>query len=312
MTHSSASEFREKLISLFGSRVRENERLSKHTTFGIGGPADLFVEVRTVEEMVAAVNLCEEFAAEYFMLGGGSNLLVSDDGYRGTVIKSKVDHFLRDRNNVTVGSGHNLESFVDRVCSLGLGGIEMLAGIKGTVGGAIYGNAGAYGEAISDCFVSANILKPGGVPRVEKKNYFEFSYRNSILKRVDEVVLEVNFQFEDGSVEHLLKRKREILEDRERKHPKTDCSAGCFFKNIEKSDEQYGKLSAGSLLEQVGAKEIKIGKAAVFPGHANILVNLGDAKAEDIKELAMILKNRVKDRFGYILEEEVTYLGNFS
>jgi UDP-N-acetylmuramate dehydrogenase len=296
----------------FGSRLISGEPLSEHTTFGVGGPADLFLEVTSIDEMAHAVALCEQHGDNYFILGGGSNLLVSDSGYRGVVIKSCIRHLKRQESDVTVGSGLWLEEFVDRVCSFGLAGIEMLAGIKGTVGGAVYGNAGAYGGSISDCLVSATILKPGQMARVENRNYFEFSYRNSILKRTREIVLEVHFRFANGSAEQLQSKKREILRLRERKHPTTDCSAGCFFKNIEKPDEEHGKLSTGTLLEQVGAKEMTIGQAGVFERHANILINLGGAKADDIRELAMILKQKVKDRFGYTLEEEVTYLGNFN
>jgi len=132
------------LSAAFGSRLIRGERLSRHTTFGVGGPADLFLEVATIDEMVAAVDICERHGKEYFIIGGGSNLLVSDKGYRGTVIKSSICHFERNGVNVTVGSGFNLEEFVNKVCSLGLAGVETLAGIKGTVGGAVYGNAGAY------------------------------------------------------------------------------------------------------------------------------------------------------------------------
>jgi UDP-N-acetylmuramate dehydrogenase len=300
------------LSARFGSKLIREEPLSRHTTFGIGGPADLFIEVNSVDEMVTAVGLCERHDQEYFIIGGGSNLLVSDDGYRGVVLKSSICHFERRGTEVTVGSGFNLEEFVDRVCSLDLAGVETLAGIKGTVGGAVFGNAGAYGGSISDCFASAKILKPGGAPRVEGKNYFEFSYRNSILKRTREIILEASFRFLNGSAEQLLKKKQEILQTREERHPTTDCSAGCFFKNIEKPDEKYGKLSTGMLLERVGAKAMTVGKAGVFANHANILVNLGGAKADEIRELAMILKKKVKDQFGYSLEEEITYLGDFS
>ena len=312
MIDKSGTTLFEDLSAQFGSKLIREEPLSRHTTFGVGGPADLFIEVTSVDEMVTAVNLCELHGQEYFIIGGGSNLLVSDSGYRGVVLKSGVCRFQRDGTDVTVGSGFNLEEFVDRVCSLDLAGVETLAGIKGTVGGAVFGNAGAYGGSISDCFVSARILKPGEAPRVEGKNYFEFSYRNSILKRTREIVLEVSFRFLNGSAAQLLKKKQDILQTREEKHPTTDCSAGCFFKNIEKPDEKYGKLSTGMLLERIGAKEMRVGEAGVFPNHANILVNLGGAKADDIRELAMVLKKKVKDQFGYSLEEEITYLGDFN
>lgn len=312
MLDKSGTSIFEDLSAQFGSKLIREEPLSRHTTFGVGGPADLFIEVTSVDEMVTAVNLCERHGQDYFIIGGGSNLLVSDNGYRGVMLKSSICHFEREGADVTVGSGFNLEEFVERLCSLGLAGVETLAGIKGTVGGAIFGNAGAYGGSISDCFASAKILKPGETPRLEGKNYFEFSYRDSILKRSREIVLDVSFRFLNGSAEQLLMKRQEILQTREERHPTIDCSAGCFFKNIEKPDEKYGKLSTGMLLERVGAKEMTVGKAGVFPYHANILVNLGDAKADDIRELAMILKKKVKDQFGYSLEEEITYLGDFS
>ncbi len=312
MQHGSKAAVGKELSLHFGQRLIRGESLSGHTTFGIGGPADLFVEVTDIDEMVTAVNMCERYGQEYFVMGGGSNVLVSDNGYRGIVIKSGIRHFSRDGSDVTVGSGTDLDEFVDRVCSLGLAGVEMLAGIKGTVGGAIFGNAGAYGGSISDCLVWARVLRPGEHPRQEDKNYFAFSYRNSILKRTREILLEARFRFDDGSAEDLQTKRREILQLRESRLPTTDCSAGCFFKNIEKPDEKYGKLSAGMLLEQVGAKEMTVRQAGVFQRHANILVNLGGAKADDIRELARILKQKVKDRFGYTLEEEITYLGNFS
>lgn len=296
----------------FGSRLLRAEPLSEHTTFGVGGPADFFLEVTQLDEMIDAVDLCETLGADYFILGGGSNLLVADEGYRGVVLKSGIRHFRRQDNDVIVGSGFDLEEFVDRICSLGLAGVEMLAGIKGTVGGAIYGNAGAYGGWISDCLISASLLKPGERQRAVDKNYFEFSYRNSILKKTGEIVLEAEFRFRDGSAEELQSKRQEVLRSREKRIPMTDCSAGCFFKNIEKPDEQYGKLSTGALLEEIGAKEMMVGNAGVYPGHANILVNLGGAKADDIRELAMKLKRKVKDRFGYDLVEEITYLGNFN
>jgi len=300
------------LKARFGAVAVEDEPLSKHTTFGIGGPADMLVTITLVEDMVDALKLCEQHRAEYFILGGGSNLLVSDSGYRGIVIKTQIEHFRNSGGNLTVGSGHELESMIDKVCALGLGGMEMLIGIKGSVGGAIYGNAGAYGGTISDHFVSATIVTPGQQPRMEPKKYFEFSYRNSILKRSREIILEANFELPADSTERLTERKREILNLRAERHPETDCSAGCFFKNIEKPDEKYGKLSAGMLLEKVGAKDASVGKAGVHQNHANILVNLGGARAEDVRELAAMLKKRVKDKFGYTLEEEITYLGSFS
>jgi len=300
------------LQSLFGKRLIAGEPLSRHTTFGIGGPADLYIEACSADEVTFAVNECIAHGIEYFVLGGGSNILASDKGYRGVIIKCALEGITIEGNRVTVAAGHNLEKFVAHVARHGLAGVEMLAGIKGSVGGAVYGNAGAYGGAISDKLVTATILKPGGQPRNESKNYFDFSYRSSILKKTKEIVLEVVFDFDTADPQQLLETIEEIEADRAKKHPETDCSAGCFFKNIEKADEQYGKLPAGRLLDGIGAKMERIGSAGVFRNHANILVNLGDAKADDVRRLAMKLKEKVMKEYGYTLEEEITYLGDFS
>ena len=145
----------------------------------------------------------------------------------------------------------------------------------------------------------------------ESNKYFAFSYRNSILKQTKEIVLQAKLRYNREEPEELLRKQEEILKLRNQKHPTTDCSAGCFFKNIEKPDEPYGKLAAGFLLEKVGAKEMQIGGAGVFERHANILINSsGTASAADVRKLAEILKKRVKDKFGYNLEEEITFLGD--
>jgi UDP-N-acetylmuramate dehydrogenase len=302
----------EKLKSRFGGDFKTNEPMSDHTTFGIGGPASGYVRVTNEADFVDAVNICVASGQEYFILGGGSNLLVSDKGYCGVIIHTLLEHFEQEGDEINVGSGYDLEDLIEKLCTMGLGGVEMLAGIKGSVGGAVYGNAGAYGGAISDCLVSARIFRPGSEARVEYKNYFEFAYRDSILKRTKEIVIDARFRLKRRTPESLLQKRHEILNMRAERHPKTDCSAGCFFKNIEKPDEKYGKLAAGYLLDQVGAKQARVGNAGVHVNHANILVNLGGATADDVRRLSLELKTRVKEKFGYILEEEITLLGDFS
>jgi UDP-N-acetylmuramate dehydrogenase len=303
---------RDEIELRFGNAMIVDEPLSKHTTFGVGGPASIYLEVHTKQEMKDAVSICQRHDADYFVIGGGSNLLVSDDGFYGVIIRCAIDHFVQDGNRITVGGGFDLDTFVEKACELGLGGVQMLAGIKGTIGGAIFGNAGAYGGAISDHFVSAALLRPRSDERTENKYYFEFSYRDSILKRTREVVLEATFELTGEDTAQLQKERLDILEQRSKKHPETDCSAGCFFRNIEKPDEEHGKLAAGYLLEQVGAKTLRVGNAGVYENHANILVNLGGATADDIRKLAMELKKMVRNKSGYDLDEEITYLGNFN
>ncbi len=295
----------------FGGNMVANEPLSKHTTLGVGGPASIYIEARTKQDMIDAVSICRKHNSEYFVIGGGSNLLVSDDGFHGVIIHCAIDHFIQDGDRITVGGGYDLDTFVEKTCELGLAGVQMLSGIKGTIGGAICGNAGAYGGTISDHFESATLLNHASYVHSEDKYYFEFSYRNSILKRTREVVLEATFALTTDDATQLQKERLDIIEKRSKRHPKTDCSAGCFFRNIEKPDEKYGKLAAGHLLEKVGAKKLRVGNAGVYENHANILVNLGGATADEVRRLAMELKKMVKDQFGYDLNEEITYLGNF-
>jgi UDP-N-acetylmuramate dehydrogenase len=301
------SQFQQK----FGDNFYLDHPLAGYTTFKIGGPARYFVECHQREDIIAAVNLAHGLEMDYFIIGGGSNLLISDQGYPGLIIHIAVNGLEVEDTSVIVDAGYGWEYLVDFCCRQGLAGMESMAGIKGTVGGAVYGNAGAFGTSVADILARTELLSPGSEPRWEQNKYFAFSYRNSILKRTKEIVLRVRFDLVKDSPRGLLSKQDEILALRSQKHPCEDRSAGCFFKNIEKPGEPYGKLAAGALLEKVGAKEMQIGGAKVSEKHANILLNSGKASAADIKRLADILKEKVKSEFGYILEEEITFLGDY-
>ncbi|MBD3219536.1 MAG: UDP-N-acetylmuramate dehydrogenase [candidate division Zixibacteria bacterium] len=295
----------------FGDKFRENHILADYTTFGIGGPARMFIYCDNREDIIDAVNLAHENRMDFFIVGGGSNLLISDKGYPGLIIHIASTGLDITENYIEVESGYDWEELVDLTCREGLDGLVGMAGIKGQVGGAVYGNAGAFGTSVADILIEAEILKPGEEPRWEKNNYFAFSYRNSILKKTKEIVLRARFDYKREEPAILLKKQDEILELRNQRHPEKDCSAGCFFKNIEKPDEPFGKLAAGFLLEKVGAKQMHIGGARVFDKHANILINAsGKARAADVRKLAEALKKKVKDEYGYDLEEEITFLGD--
>jgi len=294
----------------FGERFLIDHPLADYTTLKVGGPARFFVECHEREDIIDAVNMALDHKIDHFILGGGSNLLISDRGYSGLVIHIATGGFKIDGEDVFVDAGYGWEALVDNCCKNGLAGLEELAGIKGTVGGAIYGNAGAFGQAVAETLTQAEIFFPGQKPRWERNNYFAFSYRSSILKQTKEIVLRAQFHLSTDSPQDLLSKQDEILALRSRKHPLQDFSAGCFFKNIDKAEEPHGKLAVGALLEKVGAKKMQVGGAKVSEKHANILINSGTATAEDIKKLADILKDRVKNEFGYILEEEITFLGD--
>jgi len=297
------------LKSRFRDELKVNEPLGPYTTFGIGGPADFFVRARTPEMLVWAYNSARELGLRYFILGGGSNILVGDDGFRGLVIRSELTEMLRDGDRVTVGSGVKFDALVDWAADHNLEGLAFAAGIAGSVGGAIYGNAGCYGREIGDLVVEATLMTPSGELKIADREYCGFRYRHSRLKDSGDIVLTVTLQLRPGDREQVRKEADEHRQHRALRHPTNDCSAGCFFKNIEDAGAPHGKIAAGQLLEQVGAKTEREGGAAVHAGHANILINAGGATAEEVLTLARRLRRKVKDKLGYELSREIIYLG---
>ncbi len=301
----------EQFIGAFGGSVKKSESLSAYTTFGTGGEADLLLHAHSIDELSQAVKLANEYALPYFVIGEGSNLLVSDNGYNGLIIRNSIRSREVKDNELIIGAGENLDSIVDFATDSSLTGLEFAAGIWGSVGGAIYGNAGAFGSQIGSVLKSAQLVDKNGHVREERNDYFQFAYRDSYLKRTHEIVGIVTFELSTGVQTKISKRVNEIRDVRSARHPETPCSAGCFFKNIEDASQPYGKIAAGKLLEDVGAKSITVGGAGVFPEHANILVNNGKATSKDIRYLADTLKKKVKEKFNLDLIEEVICLGNF-
>lgn len=298
-------------VEQYQGEVRHNEKLSPYTSFRTGGPADLFVEIVSREELIRAVKLATEAAIPYFVIGGGSNLLVSDQGYRGLIIRNQIMGLSVKDDEILAGAGESLNQLVDYATECSLSGLEFGAGIWGTVGGAIYGNAGAFGSQIGSVLKYAELIDDSGKIRTESRAYFDFGYRHSRLKKTKEVICAACFELDSKPRSEIEEKTTEIRQRRRRSHPTTPCSAGCFFKNIEDPSQPNGKLAAGKLLEEVGAKETKAGRAAVFEGHANIIINGGGASSKEIRQLADILKQKVKDRFNIELQEEVICLGDF-
>jgi UDP-N-acetylmuramate dehydrogenase len=298
-------EVSENLLDTLGHEVKRNEKLSLHTTFGIGGQADFFYVARRPEDLIEAIQIAKVVNLPFFILGSGSNVLVSDSGFKGLVIKNRCNKIFLSDENITCQSGTLLNDLVNFSYENSLSGVEFAAGIPGTIGGAVYGNAGAFGKTVGDPLTEAVILKPqGGIEKVDKE-YFEFGYRESKLKKTKEVLLSATFELEKGEKEEIKKEIHKNVEMRRGKLPQKEKSAGCFFKNVVDNEK---KLSAGFLLEQVGAKGMRYGEAVVFEKHANILINLGKAKAKDVKALADSLKRKIKEKFDIDLEEEVVYL----
>jgi UDP-N-acetylmuramate dehydrogenase len=302
-----ASNYR-KLEGILGGGLRQKEILASHTTFRIGGPADYFFSAQTATDLCRAISAAEELDLNYFLLAGGSNLLINDAGFRGLIIKNDCRKIEVNAVQIVAESGIELQEVCDFALEHSLTGMECLTGIKGSLGGAVYGNAGAFGRSIAEILESAVLFNRTGEIKIVKNDYFEFIYRGSKLKKEREVVLSCTLQFSCGQKELIKAKMDEIAELRWTKHPHQEGSAGSFFKNIKDGEKV---IPAGMLLEQVRAKELHIGDAAVYPKHANIVVNLGQAKASEVWEITRIMKERVKTRFGIELEDEVRYLGPY-
>ena len=300
-TSGGEEKLRNKLF--LGESLKAKEVLAPYTTFKIGGPADVFFRAKKIEDLVNAVLMASELKIPYFILGGGSNILISDEGFKGLVIRNECRKVDVVGNKIVCQSGAWLDDLVSTAGDNSLTGLEFCAGIPGTVGGAVYGNAGAYGKSIGEFLKEAVILTADGKIEIVDQNYFGFDYRYSHLKRKKDILLSAEFELKKGDNKKIKKEMQRILAERKKKLPNKEGSAGCFFKNVKSEN-----LSAGFLLDRIGAKQLNVGEAAVFSKHANIIINRGNAKAKDVKKLARILKDRVKDKFGIGLQQEVIYI----
>lgn len=295
-------------------KILHNVQLKSYTTFKIGGPAKLFIEASSENELLSSIIYAKTNNMNWFLLGGGSNLVVSDDGFAGLVIKNNARdklYYNENENTITISSGHKLSKLVEFAAENSLTGVEPFTGIPGTIGGAIYGNAGAYGRAISDILVKATLFDPSTEKVFEVNNpYFAFDYRYSILKKNHMIVLDATFKLNHGNLTDIKEQMQQILEQRNSKHPPLSVgSAGSYFKNLPPLNGDTKRRPAGELLDKAGAKQMSYGGARVYHKHANFIVNYGEATANDVRKLAQILKEKVYEMFGVTLEEEVIYVG---
>ncbi len=307
-------------------KVVKNYPLKKFTKMAMGGPASYFIIVKSEKELITALNFAKQKRLPWYAVGEGSNLIVADEGFKGIIIEIRNSKFEIRNEMVTVGAGHNLLSLIHKLNRKGLSGMEKMAGIPGTVGGAIYGCAGAYGQEIKDWLVSVRVFD-GQKFRVLSRKQCKFGYRESIFKkRKDWIITAATFRLKNAKKEALLKTSKAIIKLREKKYPPGLKCPGSFFKNIKVSDIMpdirkkflrvlpkdkimYGKVPVGYLLEEVGAKGMRFGKIKVAKHHANLIYNPDGGKASDVKKLAKKLKALVKNIFFVRIEEEVQYLG---
>lgn len=283
--------------------------LSRHSSFRVGGPADYFFAARSLKELRSCLEFVRGQCLPFYLIGAGTNMLFDDRGFRGLILKNEARGISRPpgEGRVTALSGTPLSDLVTFALDEGLEGLEFAAGIPGTVGGAVFGNAGAWGLSIGQLLEAALILDEEGRETRFGKDSFEFGYRHSSLKRRHLPLLEATFCLRPGDKGRIRAKMDESLAKRRSPCPSPKMAyAGSFFKNPVLPDGT--RTAAGRLLESVGAKELKKGGAGVYSGHANFILNCGRATASDIRSLARIMKARVKKRYGIELQEEVIYL----
>jgi len=315
-------EVLDRLAVIPNLQVSQNVALSRYTRFGIGGPAAVFAETPAWEAFVAALEVAGAAGFTPVVIGGGTNLIVSDEGFDGIVLRFTGRRIRRRGRRIIVEAGADLSDLVEFSIDRGLKGLETLAGIPGTVGAAIYGNAGAYGHSIGERVQMVRFCDGRSV-RALGKDECEFSYRESVFKRHKHwIILSADLLMEEGESGELRGRAKEILRGRNRKFPATMKCAGSIFKNLlldqlppavaaELPAEavREGKVAAAWFLEQAGAKGLSKGDIHVADYHANLVYNQGAGTAAQLCGLIEEMKARVRARFGLELEEEVQYVG---
>lgn len=281
--------------------ILEQHLLAPYSTYQIGGAADYFVEAGSVEGLKEALAWARQKNLPCFVFGGGSNLLFDDAGFRGLVIRMRADKIKIDGEILTAEAGAMMSQVVKAAAEASLGGLEAWSGLPGTVGGAVYGNAGCFGLETKDVLKTAEIwTQSAGIQTVSAKD-LGFSYRNSRLKHEDGVVLQASFKLKKADPDRIRERMRDIARQRIQKQP-PGSSTGSFFKNP--SPEQ----PAGKLIDECGLKCLRVGGAQVSEHHANFILNTGGASSSDILSLADQIEKAVFDRFGVQLEREVIFV----
>ena len=311
-----------RLAEIDGVRVERDALLSRYTRFGLGGPASLLADASQECSLIAAIAYLERERVPFVVIGGGSNLVVADTGYRGVVIRYTANQVSSSGTCVTAEAGAELQSLVDYTIDKGLSGIHTMTGIPGWVGGAIYGNAGAYGRSTHESIHSVRFFD-GSTVREFNNEECGFRYRHSRFKNNKRwIILSSAWRLASGDGPALRKQADEILAIRNAKYPPEMKCAGSIFKNllfvdlpesvqreVDPKVIREGKIPSAYFLEKVGAKGMQNGGIHVADYHANLIYNAGGGTASQVREIVDDLKKRVRDRYGFDVEEEVQYVG---
>lgn len=311
------------LAGVAGLSIGQDVSLRDYNRFGLGGPADLLASTKQADALSEALAVCRRLDLPCYFLGDGSNVIVADAGFRGLVLRYTADKVeLRD-GRVYADVGAPLQAMVDFSIAHALEGIHTLERIPGSVGGAVYGNAGAYGRSMHESVAAVRYLDGERTAEFDNAGC-EFEYRESIFKRrKDWIVLSCELELENGEQEALAKEAANIRAIRDEKFPPTMRCAGSIFKNlyfdrlpaaaqvlVPEGAVKGGKVASAFFLEKAGAKGMRQGGIEIAPYHANVIYNAGGGTAADLRTLIAELKRRVREQFGFEVEEEVQYVGD--
>lgn len=280
-------------------KIFTNEPMSKHTSFKIGGPAEIFVKINNVEELKLIIKISKQAEVPITVVGNGSNLLVSDDGIRGIVLKIEFDKIeIEESGKLKVGSGVKLAFLAQKCLKEKLEGFEFASGIPGTIGGAIRMNAGAHGSEMKDIVKKITCMTRDGKIQVILNEEAKFEYRNSMFSQNDYIILETEIQLRKGNPEEIRSKMDEYATYRKEKQPIEYPSAGSTFK-------RGNDFITAKLIDECGLKGYQIGGAQVSEKHAGFIINKGNATAEDVKQLMKYVEEQVYNKFGKKIEPEI-------
>ncbi len=307
----------QKVKARFGDNFEENFPLHTITTVQTGGNARGFIWAKTQAELINAVEFLKTNSIRFLVVGGLSNLLFSDQGFNGVIIKNQASGIKYENAVVSAQSGTPLQELVDFTIDKGLSGMQKMAGIPGTVGGAVYGNAGAYGQTISDFITSVTVLHDGQKLKLDK-SACKFDYRMSIFKESKDIILSAQFKFPKADHQELRNEAENVLSMRLKKYMPGLKTPGSFFMNvyvdkipaqglklIPQDKIRNGRAHVGWILESVGAKGYKVGGVEVADYHGNLFINRQNGTSSDFTNLAKELGKKVKEKYGIILQPEV-------
>ncbi len=289
------------------NRIHYEEPMKKHTSFKVGGPAEVYIKIQNEEEIVNIQNFAQKYKIPITVLGNGSNVLVTDKGIRGIVLqidikKQSIEELKNGQVRVIIGAGNKIAETAHNLCKQGISGVEELAGIPGTIGGAVKMNAGAHGKEIKDIIKQVKVMKSTGKIEIWQKEELQLSYRNSIFSNNKAIILEAEFNLKKADVENIKQKMDEYMKIRREKQPIEYPSAGSTFKR----GDTY---ITAKLIDEAGLKGYQIGGAQISEKHAGFIINKNNATSKDIQDLIEYTQNTIYKKCGHKIQLEVEILG---